>query len=308
MTQIIIYGAGKRGRSYYGFLKEKKIDNLVAGFCDKKSDEIGALYGKPVFSFDEAAKLNLPFLIGVGPDFFDEIRDLLVKNKMVYYESISDFCRRHLPMSSTEVNRDYCAYYHLEDMDDYFERADSDDRLSFFWDNTPCHKLFSCMNPQNIVELACGRGRHVHRYLPLADHVTLVDVLEKNIEICKKKFKDFSNITYYKNNGRDFSELPNNAYTALFTYDAMVHFELLDIAQYLQETYRILVDGGMALFHHSNNSSDYKASFENAPHGRSFMSKDIFAYLAHRAGLKIVKQTVVDWGIPALDCLTLVSK
>ena len=164
------------------------------------------------------------------------------------------------------------------------------------------------MNKKNIVELACGRGRHVPKYLSTENHITLVDILEKNIEICKQRFSGFSNIDYYKNNGNDLKELPDSTYTALFTYDAMVHFELLDIAKYLQETYRILVDGGMGLFHHSNNSSDYKASFSNALHGRSFMSKDIFAHLAYKAGFKIIDQQVIDWIERDLDCLTLVQK
>lgn len=103
--------------------------------------------------------------------------------------------------------------------------------------------------------------------------------------------------------------MPEDTYTAMFTYDAMVHFELMDIAMYLQETKRVLTKGGMALFHHSNNHSDYKATFSNAPHGRNFMSKDVFAHLAHRAGLKVVQQEVVDWaGVKNLDCLTLVRK
>ena len=60
--------------------------------------------------------------------------------------------------------------------------------------------------------------------------------------------------------------------------------------------------------HHSNNTSDYKASFANAPHGRSFMSKDVFAYLAYRAGFDVLEQKVIDWGIKDLDCIPLIQK
>ena len=39
------------------------------------------------------------------------------------------------------------------------------------------------------------------------------------------------------------------------------------------------------------------------------MSKDLFAYLAFRAGLEVVEQDVFDWGdSPSLDCLSLVEK
>lgn len=70
---------------------------------------------------------------------------------------------------------------------------------------------------------------------------------------------------------------------------------MMDIYEYLKDIYRVLIPGGKALLHHSNNTSDYKASFANAPHGRSFMSKDVFAYLAYRAGFDVLEQKVIDW-------------
>lgn len=52
------------------------------------------------------------------------------------------------------------------------------------------------------------------------------------------------------------------------------------LCEYLKDIYRILQNNGKTLIHHSNYSDDYKASFKNAPNGRSFMSKQLFAYLA----------------------------
>lgn len=122
------------------------------------------------------------------------------------------------------------------------------------------------------------------------------------------RFSGADKISYVVNNGYDLSALPDDHYTSLFTYDSMVHFELLDISNYLKETYRILRPGGKALFHHSNNDSDYKASYDDAVESRSFMSKSIFAYLAYRAGFEIEEQRIVDWVKPEIDCLTLVVK
>lgn len=88
----------------------------------------------------------------------------------------------------------------------------------------------------------------------------------------------------------------------------MVHFEMLDIYSYLRDIYRVLIPGGRALIHHSNNSKDYKAAFANAPNGRAFMSKNLFAHLAYKSGFKIISQDVIDWGIKNLDCITLIEK
>lgn len=129
-----------------------------------------------------------------------------------------------------------------------------------------------------------------------------------NIDICKEKFKGITKIDYYCNNGYNLNELNDSEYSALFTYDAMVHFEMMDIFEYLKDIYRVLRKGGMALFHHSNDTSNYKNSFSTAIGGRSYMSKDLFAYLAYRAGFEIVEQHVFDWSAKDLDCVSLVSK
>jgi len=309
--KIIIYGAGKRGNDYYKFLKSKNLDNYVAAFCDKRANEIKEKFGKPVILYEDALKLNLPFLIGVGIEFVDELKKLFAETGVTrYYEYIADWASKYLPIGKSAINREYCAFCHIDDMDEYFKASDNVGALSVYWGDTFFYRMFSRLDKKNIVELACGRGRHVPKYISMAEHVTLVDILEKNIDICKERFKDYNNIDYYKNNGYDLQELPDNTYTALFTYDAMVHFELLDIAKYLMETYRILINGGMALFHHSNYHADYKVSFVGSPGGRNYMSKDIFAYLAYRAGFEIVEQRVFDlsWSNQNLDCLTLVRK
>lgn len=83
---------------------------------------------------------------------------------------------------------------------------------------------------------------------------------------------------------------------------------MLDIFQYLKETKRILVKGGKALFHHSNNTENYRITYSTGKHGRNYMSRQLFAYLAHRAGLTIIEQYVIDWGgVENLDCITLVG-
>lgn len=52
--------------------------------------------------------------------------------------------------------------------------------------------MFQQLDLTNVVELACGRGRHVPMYIDKAGGVTLVDILQKNIEICQERFKEYS--------------------------------------------------------------------------------------------------------------------
>lgn len=308
--KIIIYGAGKKGRAYLLFLQKHNLDSFVQCFCDRNAGAIGTLATFPVISYQEACKLGLPFVVAVRKELEDEVVSLLTGDGKRLYHSLDNWIVDELHfMPRLDYERELCAIAHIDSMDQYFEIAESDGALDFFWGKESlCHKLFDRLDLENVVELACGRGRHVPHYLDRAGQITLVDILEENIDLCKRRFSGKDKISYVINNGYDLSELPDSSYTALFTYDSMVHFELLDIGNYLKETYRILKPGGKALFHHSNNDSDYKASYDTGIESRSFMNAKIFAYLAYRAGFEIEEQETVDWVWPDLDCLTLVVK
>ncbi|MBQ9361196.1 MAG: class I SAM-dependent methyltransferase [Lachnospiraceae bacterium] len=181
------------------------------------------------------------------------------------------------------------AYVHAKRNDEYFTNAEEKASLEVFWnENSSFRKMFQKLDLDNVVELACGWGRHVPKYYGMAGHITLVDILQENIDICKKRFGEDDKISYYKNNGYDYENLKDETYTAVFSYDAMVHFEMFDIYKYLCDTYRILKPGEMALFHHSNYNEKPEMDFIGTDHARNYMSKDLFHYLVCRAGLKVL--------------------
>ena len=305
MKKIILYGIGKRGIGIYNYLKHLNLDKYIYGFCDENvnSTKVG---GKDVYSLDElAGETDILFCITL----MDKAKraEIQCKLKDREYIDFSDLATI-FKMNRVEFNRGFCAHYHEEGMDNYFELAEQS--LDIFWSpNSEFYKMFKKLDTTNIIELACGRGRHVPNYIDQAGEVTLVDILQKNIDICKNRFSHIDKINYYKNNGYNLRDLESNKYTSLYSYDAMVHFELIDIYSYLQEIYRVLKNDGLALIHHSNYHSDYKANFNNAPHSRSFMSKECFAYLAYQTGFQIISQKVIDWASEKeLDCLSLIQK
>lgn len=220
-----------------------------------------------------------------------------------------DYFAKDAELDKVEFNRRFCAFFHVDHMNDYFESCESEGAINRFWaEDSAFYGLFKQLDLSNVVELVCGRGRHVPCYVDNAQNIILVDILNKNIEFCKTRFANYENITYYTNNGYNLEEIPTETVSSLFAYDAMVHFEMMDIYEYLKDIYRILKKEGKALIHHSNYDEDYRASFENAPNGRSFMSKQLFAYLAYKAGFAVKEQIVIDWGVKDLDCITLLEK
>lgn len=317
MKKIILYGAGKRGIKYARLLCNYDIE--IAGFCDTyKTGSVvyecmgGGKKEKPIFDLEQVDCSKYSMIIAIADkDQYEE-----VKRKVNGYEidvfSIEEAIEETFSQEKdiVKANREYVAGWHVNDMDGYFELAERSDSLNIFWGKESLfNQMFQELDLTKVVELACGRGRHVQKYISDAKNIILVDILKKNIDYCKQRFSKVEKIQYYVNNGYDLSQIKSESCTSLFTYDAMVHFEMLDIFQYLKETKRILVKGGKALFHHSNNTENYKVTFSTGKHGRNYMSDQLFAYLANRAGLIVIEQHVVDWGEDEnLDCITLVEK
>ena len=237
------------------FCSESRYE-LIGGFLKRYYPEVKIIYLN-------RSLLNLCRILlkKYDADILIELRRPLVKETVYrlcrlfgrpFYRDLKDLFFANQAYSLEEYERNWAAYYHIENMNSYFDMAEGEEMLSRFWsDRYPFYRMFCMLDQTKIIELACGRGRHVQKYLDSAGDITLVDILEKNIEICRERYKDNSKIHYYVNNGKDLSELSDSSYTALFTYDAMVHFQYLDVNDYLKETYRVLQSGGYALFHHS---------------------------------------------------------
>lgn len=306
MKKLILYGAGKRGKKIAELLKANNI--FIEGFLDSNKKE-GTWGGHKILTLDsiEREKSNYQVIITVA-DFNEasKIKEQLGDMEIVTVEEIL----ADNTYGIVENSRQYIANYHDTMMEDYYQEAECENSINVFWDKSSCfYDMFSTLNLDNVIELACGHGRHVAKYKQNAGKITLVDILDKNIKYCKERFSKETNISYYVNNGHDLSKLASCEYSALFTYDAMVHFEMIDIFEYLKETQRVLKSGGRALFHHSNNTEDYRITFSTGTRGRNYMSEQLFAYLVNRAGLTVVRQKVINWAnIENLDCLTLVEK
>lgn len=190
----------------------------------------------------------------------------------------------------------------------YYE--DAEKWLYLFWNkNTQFRRLFDQLNLENVVELACGYGRHSEQVAPIAGKLTLVDVFEENLEKCRNRLSKFDNVTYYLGSGYGFTPIESNKITSIFCYDAMVHFSMNIILAYLKETSRILNSGGFALYHHSNNSGPVLDHYGMQPHARNIIDFEKFSLTASQHGLMIVESVVIDWGgVVGLDRITLLKK
>lgn len=188
----------------------------------------------------------------------------------------------------------------------YYQEAE---RWTFlFWDPAhPFRPWFDRLDLRNVLELACGHGRHAERVAPMAGQLTLVDIHQGNLDACRARLAGFGNVAYVLNDGYDFQPVPDASLTAIYCYDAMVHFSPDLVAAYLQDARRVLAPGGMALLHHSNYDGPQTAHYGMNPQARNWMTVEKFRALAEGAGLEVVESRTMDWATEqALDGLTLV--
>lgn len=181
-----------------------------------------------------------------------------------------------------------------------------------FWsEEHPFLPLFNLLDLDNTLELACGHGRHSEQLLmrhPDIKVLTLVDVLQSNVEFCQSRLKNYDQCRYLVNKGTTFSGVADSTVTAVFCYDAMVHFHRSVVLRYLFDMKRVLKKQGRALIHHSNYSVDPDDSFTTHPHARAFMSSNLFESYVYTAGLRLLGQRIIDWGGERkLDCISLIE-
>lgn len=194
----------------------------------------------------------------------------------------------------------------------YYTQAEQESWLAPFWkDGSVFKKRFANLDLAYVTELACGHGRHATKYKDLANKIVLVDVNQSNIDFCRQRFANEN--SYLLNNGADFTGLENNSVSAIFSYDAMVHFELLDVVNYIQDAFRILKPGGRFLFHHSNNTTCPGLAWDKQPGGRNFNSAQIVKHFSLITGFEVESQDLMDWDykinmVKDLDCLTMLRK
>lgn len=210
-----------------------------------------------------------------------------------------------LERSVEEVAR----YWH---QDPYYDRAEQADWLRAFWatgnPQRPFRRMFDALNLRMVAELACGHGRNAAQIYQQVPGLVLIDVVAENVAFSRERFKDAENVAVMQNNGATFQPLPDGFLSAIYCYDAMVHFECDVVLSYIRDTARVLEPGGRALYHHSILDCFPGSDHRKAPGGRNFMSQHLFIHAAKRAGMRVLESVTFNWDAPNTDCLTLLEK
>jgi SAM-dependent methyltransferase len=196
----------------------------------------------------------------------------------------------------------------------YYDQAEQQDFLDIFWgEGSRFARAFAELDRASVVEIACGHGRHGAQIVDTVGSLLLLDINEGNIEFCRKRFHGRETVRCEVNNGYDLQPAATGSADAIFSYDAMVHFEPDVMASYLSDIIRVLKPGGRALLHHSAYSANPGAHYSANPHYRNYMTPDLFKHFALRAGLTVVSQEIFGWGAgdnfaPDIDALSILQR
>lgn len=165
----------------------------------------------------------------------------------------------------------------------------------------------------SIADFACGGGAIVSNLYKKANisnisisRIVLIDVIPENLERARARLVNYGfngQIDTHLCNGKNFNDYLLQKVDLLYCWDAMVHFDILDVAGYISTLRKVCLN--KAFLHHSNRAV-LTTDITNNPHWRNFMSKEIFEQIVVSSGLQVIKQDLIDWGIPDLDCITTI--
>ena len=192
------------------------------------------------------------------------------------------------------------------------------------WYFTILPRIHSFVPAQTILEIAPGYGRWSQFLAGLCHNLILVDLSEKCIEACRDRFKPYSHIKYFVNDGGSLEMIPDGSVDFMFSFDSLVHVEDKVIEKYLSQVSRKLKKSGGGFIHHSNvgqnkvyyffvnrmpNIVKLALSALNRWRGYS-MSAEKFRTYAKNAGLHCVSQEIINWANDKrlIDCLSVFKK
>ena len=138
-----------------------------------------------------------------------------------------------------------------------------------------------------ILEVGPGAGRWTDYLIKLSNKLILVEVSNKCLDICKKKYKDYDNVEYNLLEDINLRFINDRIVDFVFSYDVFVHIDKRETEKYFAEFNRVLMEDGLLIFHYSKVGDIYGNFF-------SRFDEHDFLELISNYGFNIVKEYDVD--------------
>lgn len=137
-----------------------------------------------------------------------------------------------------------------------------------------------------IVEIGPGAGRFSEVLAERAQRLVLVDVTDEALRRSAERLGERPGVEYVRTDGASLPGVESASVDVVWSFEAFVHMQPVDVAAYVGELARVLRPGGTAVIHHAGRRD---RSGWRAP-----MSAELFARLARDRGLTVASQRT--WG------------
>jgi 2-polyprenyl-3-methyl-5-hydroxy-6-metoxy-1,4-benzoquinol methylase len=201
------------------------------------------------------------------------------------------------------------------------------------WYGTILPRIRKFLPVCTILEIAPGFGRWTEYLKDFCTNLIVVDLSEKCIKACQKRFANCSHISYFVNDGKSLEMIPDNTIDFVFSFDSLVHADDTVISSYVSQFPRKLKQNGAVFLHHSNlgEYSNYLKMLclagrapklldilkrlgivdEIRKHDRdpSMTAKKMQLY-AEDNGLQCISQELINWRLKRalIDCMSTIVK
>jgi ubiquinone/menaquinone biosynthesis C-methylase UbiE len=178
-----------------------------------------------------------------------------------------------------------------------------------------------------LLEIAPGYGRWTEFLVGECQRLIGVDLTERCVDVCRKRFGAAQKTEFWVNDGRSLAMISSDSIEFAFSLDSLVHAEAPELVGYLRELARTLKPGAAAFIHHSNLGAYVDRETGNLPipaEDRHWRAQTASARLVREAcrdaGLLCCTQEIINWiggrrealnlhrsaeSIPLTDCFTV---
>ena len=196
------------------------------------------------------------------------------------------------------------------------------------WYGSLLPRIHQFLPANRVLELAPGFGRWTHFLKSHCRELIGIDLAERCVEQCRRRFAADSHLQFHVNDGYSLQMVEDDSIDFAFSFDSLVHAEADVIESYLRQLATKLRPGGAAFLHHSNIGvyRYYFGVVRRIPIGKDWlhgtgmlqtcghwramsMSARKFRDLARSAGLRCTSQELINWrGKLLIDCISVVKR
>ncbi len=135
----------------------------------------------------------------------------------------------------------------------------------------------------DVLEIGPGAGRWTEHLILDARSYIGVDISAECVRICEKRFNNCAMARFVCNSGADLAVLSDSSIDRIWSFDAFVHINRAEVAEYVKEMKRVMRPGALAVIHHGDHGG-------RTGGWRSDLSSEAFRQLLAASDLRIDSQ------------------